>query len=181
MARPAIIIVDMIKDNMPPESPFRKIIPNLQRLLFEARRAGSLIVFANDSFLPADPLFQGRKPHALRGTEGVKVIAELEPQESDIILEKRRFGAFFKTDLDITLTVLGVDTIAVGGITTPVCVLHTVLGGMSNDFKVILLEDCCASFTEAEHDALLNIYRNPRLQPMLRIMTLDEFCSKMLA
>ena len=181
MARPAIIIVDMIKDNVPTDSPYRRILPNLQRLLSEARKAGCLIVFANDSFLALDPLFRGRiKPHALRGTEGVKVISDLEPQEQDIVLDKRRFSAFFKTDLDMTLRVFGVDTIAVCGITTEVCVLHTVLDGMANDFKVILLEDCCTSLTEAESHAVLNSYRKPRIEHLLRIMTLDEFCSTML-
>ncbi|MCL0104635.1 cysteine hydrolase [Dehalococcoidia bacterium] len=101
------------------------------------------MIFANDSFLPEDFIFQGGriKPHAIMGTEGAGVIAEFEPHESDIILEKRRFSAFLGTNLDTTLRDLGVDCIAVAGISTPVCVLTTVLDGISHEFKVIILVD----------------------------------------
>ena len=182
MAKPAVVIVDMIKDNVPSGSPFRGIIPNLQRLLSEARKAGCPIIFANDSFLPNDFIFrEGMKPFALRGTEGVKVIPELQPQEKDIVLEKRRFSAFFKTDLDITLRMFGIDTIALGGIAIELCILYTAFDGMANDFKVIILEDCCASHGEAFGKVLLDLYRTSRLQHFIRIMTLNQFCSEVLS
>jgi nicotinamidase-related amidase len=183
MKQPAVIIVDMIKDNVDVGSPFgigeegRRIIPNLQHLLATSREAGFPIIFANDSFMLDDFIFQGRmKPHAIRGSEGVKVIAELEPQPSDIVLEKRRFSAFFKTDLDMTLRGLGIDTIVVAGIATQVCVLLTALDGIANDFKVIILEDCCASFKKSMHDAVLDLY-GKAFSPLLQVMSSDEFLS----
>jgi nicotinamidase-related amidase len=92
-----------------------------------------------------------------------------------MILPKRRFSAFFKTDLDQTLRVLGVDTIVVTGITTEVCVLMTVMDGLSHDFSAILLEDCSASRSKEFHQGCLNLYRDFALYPLLRMMTLDEF------
>jgi len=50
------------------------------------------------------------------------LIDEFEAHSEDIILPKRRFSAFFKTDLDITLRTLEVDTIALAGINTDACV-----------------------------------------------------------
>jgi nicotinamidase-related amidase len=180
--RPAIIVVDMLKDNFKesPRNPFFQegmaIISKLQRLLGESRRKGFPIVFACDSFLKEDFIFKGRmKVHSLRGTEGAEVVDDLKPEPEDIILPKRRFSAFFKTDLDQTLRVLGVDTIAVAGMTTEVCVLMTAMDGLCNDFSVILLEDCSASRSAEFHQGCLNLYRDFALYPLLKIMTLEEF------
>ena len=180
--RPAIIVVDMLKDNLKesPRNPYFQegsaIISNLQRLLEEGRKRGFPIIFACDSFLEGDFIFKGRmKVHSLRGTKGAEVVDELKTEPSDIILSKRRFSAFFKTDLDQTLRVLGVDTIVVTGITTEVCVLMTVMDGLSHDFSAILLEDCSASRTKEFHQRCLNLYRDFALYPLLKIMMLEEF------
>jgi nicotinamidase-related amidase len=184
--KPAMIVVDMLKDNLKESSrnPYfqegRAIIPNLQKLLGESRKRGFPIIFACDSFLKDDFIFKGKmKIHSLRGTEGAEVVDELKPEPTDIILPKRRFSAFFKTDLDQTLRVLGVDTIVVTGITTEVCVLVTVMDGLSHDFSVILLEDCSASRSKEFHQECLHLYRDFALYPLLRIMTLEEFLKEL--
>ena len=180
--KPAIIVVDMLKDNLKESArnPYygegKAIIPHLQRLLEEGRKRRFPIVFACDSFLEGDFIFKGRmKIHSLRGTQGAEVIDDLKPEPKDIILSKRRFSAFFKTDLDQTLRMLGVDTIVVTGMTTEVCVLTTVMDGLSHDFSAIILEDCTASRRKEFHQGCLSLYRDFALYPLLRIMTLKEF------
>jgi nicotinamidase-related amidase len=115
------------------------------------------------------------KVHSLRGTQGAEVLDDLKPVPTDIVLPKRRFSAFFKTDLDQTLRMLGVDTVVVTGVTTEVCVLMTVMDGLSHDFSVIILEDCSASRSKEFHQGCLGLYRDFALYPLLRIMTLEEF------
>jgi len=183
--KPAIIVVDMLKDNLkegsrhPIIAEGRAILPNLQRLLGESRGKGFPVIFACDSFLKDDFIFKGKmKVHALRGTAGAEVVEDLRPQPTDIVLPKRRFSAFFKTDLDQTLRVLSVDTIVVTGITTEVCVLMTAMEGLCHDFSVILLEDCSASKNKEMHGACLNLYRDFALYPLLRIMTLSDFLNE---
>ena len=180
--KPDIIIVDMVKDNLkkgsyhPITQEARTILPQLQRLLKESRKRKIPIVFACDSFMQGDFIFKGKmKVHSLRGTKGSEVADELMPEPTDIILPKRRFSAFFKTDLDMTLRVLGADTIAVTGITTEVCVLMTAMDGLCHDFSVIILEDCCASRNRETHQGCLNLYRDFALYPLLRIMSFEEF------
>ena len=116
----AVIIVDMLRDSFegPSDHPrirlFRAIIPTITFLLDKARKLGGIVVFANDSYFEKDFLFRGKMPpHALRGSKGAEVIDEISIQPEDIVLPKRRFSAFFRTDLDITLRTLGIDTIAV--------------------------------------------------------------------
>jgi len=180
--KPAIIIVDMVKDNfkersrLPITQEGRSIIPNLQTLLKEGRKRGFPIVFANDSFLKEDFIFRGKmKAHSIRGTEGSEVVADLKPEPTDILLPKRRFSAFFKTDLDQTLRVLGVDTIVVAGLTIEFCVLTTVMDGLCHDFSAVILEDCTVSHTKERHQACLGLYRENGLYPLLQVMTLSEF------
>ena len=134
------------------------------------------VIFACDSFLKDDFIFRGRmKQHAIRGTNGTNPIAALDPQKSDIILEKRRFSAFFKTDLDQTLRTLKIDTVAVGGINTHVCVLATALDSISHDFETVILEDLSAAYKRDIHQNCLDAYRNSALYPILRVMNSRDF------
>lgn len=181
----ALIVVDMIRDNVGMHlsggrsNEFLKIIPNLQRLLTECRTRGVPVVFANDSFMEGDLLFSGRmKPHAIRGTDGVKVVEELGPEPGDTVLEKRRLSAFFKTDLDMTLRLWKVDTIIVTGIATPGCVFMTAMDGFSHDFRAVILEDCCAAHRPEIHETFLAALRMMPLDPLVRILKLDELLAE---
>ena len=173
--RPAIIIIDMLEGNY--EKPLKgfkeeeKIVPIVRDFLKTARTIGIPVIFACDSFLENDFIFRGRmKPHAIRGTEGTRPLSDLEPEQSDIILDKRRFSAFFKTDLDQTLRTLNVDTVAIGGINTHFCVLATALDAVCNDFYTIILEDLSAAFKREIHNNFLDAYRNSAIYPIFRVM-----------
>lgn len=179
---PAIIVVDMLKDTFKKEAHFAitsealSIIPNIRRLLDQGRGRAWPIIFACDSFLEGDFIFQGRmKPHSIRGTKGAEVIDDLDPLAAEMVLEKRRFSAFFKTDLDQTLRTLAVDTVVVTGISTHVCVLLTAMDALSHDFRCVIIEDCCAAHKKEVHRAALDLYRDFPLYPLLRILSLEEF------
>ena len=92
-----------------------------------------------------------------------------------MILPKRRFSAFFKTDLDQTLRTWHCDTVAVGGLTTNVCVLMTAMDALSHDFCTILLEDCCAAHKREVHETTIENYRKFALYPLFRIMMAEDF------
>jgi nicotinamidase-related amidase len=186
MFHPAIVVVDMLKDNMDLDSPYRigdegrKIIPNIQRLLKFAREKNIPVVFANDSFLPDDFLFKGRlKPHCIQGTAGAEVINELKPHQGDLILPKRKMSAFFKTGLEDTLRARGVDTIVVCGISTPGCVMSTAIDAFMGDFYIRVIEDCCAAPRRPEHENAIKVLQSFHipLGPLFNVMTLENFMS----
>lgn len=183
MMNPAIIIVDMLQGTLGFERTGKreeeKIIKPAAAFLKECRTLSIPIIFACDSFLQNDFLFRGRmKPHAIRGTDGTKPIPDLEPQPSDIILEKRRFSAFFKTDLDQTLRTLNIDTVAVGGINTHFCVLATAFDAVCNDFTTVILEDISAAFKREIHQAFVDAYRYSAIYPIFRVMKSDELLAE---
>jgi nicotinamidase-related amidase len=178
---PAVIVVDMVNDNVHgPEhwsitDRARAIIPAINELLDRAHRQGWPVVFACDSFLEGDFIFGGRmKPHSLRGTPGAQPAPELDRRPTDTLLPKRRFSAFFKTDLDQTLRTLGVDTVFVCGISTGFCVLATALDAVCHDLAAVIVEDCCAAPTEELHQAALSLFRKNPLDPLLRVLPRAE-------
>jgi nicotinamidase-related amidase len=175
--RPALIIVDMIKGNEPFfNENHTEIIPTIKKTAEKCRELKIPVIYANDSYIESDWIFNFMKKHAVRGTNGVEVIDALTPEKGDIVLEKRRFSAFFRTDLDITLRELGVDTVAIAGINTHVCVLATAFDAVSNDFRAIILEDCCASHKKEIHDFIVKSFRG---MPAFRIMKSEEFLNQL--
>jgi nicotinamidase-related amidase len=184
--RPAIIVVDMLRDTLEGDhryaiKPFAlEIVPAVNRLTEAARSRAMPVIFAMDSFLRGDFIFRGKmKEHSIRGTRGAEVTDLLVQGRSDIYLPKRRFSAFFKTDIDQTLRLHSVDTVVIAGIATQVCVLTTALDALSNDFRAFIVEDCCASFSREVHEKTLDIYRENPLYPLLRVLKLSEFLAEL--
>lgn len=177
MKKIALLIIDMVKDNLKEHDnqliseQTRSIVPRLNFLLDELRKSDSLIIFASDSFLKKDFIFKGKmKPHSIRGTRGAEVIDEITKGPNDIFLPKRRFSAFYKTDLDQILRTEEIDTVAIAGISTTFCVLNTAFDALSNDFRTFIVEDCCAAHKEEAHQQIMNLFRKTPLYPLFRII-----------
>ncbi|MHC1741527.1 MAG: cysteine hydrolase family protein [Syntrophobacteraceae bacterium] len=175
--RPALLIIDMVKDNFDasrnlPITPLAtRIIEPINRLVGVFREESWPVVFSTDAFDKADFIFTGRmKPHSLAGSKGAEVIGELDCRPEDLWLPKPRFSAFWGTDLAQWLRERHVTLCAVGGIATNFCVLTTALDALCSDFKAVLLEDCCASWSEDIHRKTLEIYRRNPLYPLFRVL-----------
>jgi len=178
--KPAVIIVDMLEDTYGKEEgapvELAGIVAPVRAFLKRCRALSVPVVFACDSFLEGDFIFKGRmKPHSIRGTAGAQPAVGLEPEPADIMLPKRRFSAFFKTDLDQTLRTMRIDTVAVAGINTHFCVIATALDAICHDFYTILLEDLSAAYKPEIHAAFMYAYRKSAIYPLLRVATGDEF------
>lgn len=181
----AILVIDLINDTFKNGGPLvdqaSALLQPLNNFLAEAREDGHRVIFGTDSFLEGDFIFQSRmKPHAIRGTSGSEPYSGLQRDPEDVWLTKRRFSAFFKTDLDQTLRLWNIQNVAVAGMTTQGCVLATALDALSHDFRVVILEDLCASFSQDIHEAVLEIYRNNNvLEPLFKVIKGRDFLSQM--
>ena len=154
----AVVVVDMQNDNV--GGFCRGIIPNIKLLLEKARERGIPVVFACDSRYPSDFIFSkwGHKLSCIRGTEGVKVIEELGPQATDVVIEKRMMSGFFGSDLDFTLRQMGVQSLIVVGVATVGCVLKTALDALELGYEVMVPADCCATPAPEYHELSLKIF-----------------------
>ena len=81
----------------------------------------------------------------MRGTPDSRPLDAFEAGEGDYIIPKRRYDAFFGTDLDITLRELGRDTLVVVGFDTNICVLHTLAGAYFLGYRTIVPADATAT------------------------------------
>ena len=85
------------------------------------------------------------------------VWSELVTGHADHTILKNRYSALIpgSSSLERTLRGMGIDTILVAGTKTNVCVESTARDAMMLDFKVVLVEDCCAALSDVEHQSAL--------------------------
>lgn len=162
-AASAVVVVDMLNEFCTPGG--RMLLPGAERLyapqrglIDAAREAGLPVIFVIDAHrtsLRRDREFLKREPHCAEGSWGTEVVAELGRRPSDITVFKRRFSAFFETDLDLTLKDLEVDTLIVFGVVTNICVRSTVHDAFFRGYRVFVPEDCCAATAEREQASSL--------------------------
>jgi nicotinamidase-related amidase len=158
-ARYAILVVDMLNDFVHGKlkcERAKRIIPNIKLLLDSARNKNIPVFFCNDEHLPIDTYeMKLWGPHAMKGTEGAKVIEELKPLKSDYIIPKRTYSAFDGTGLDKALKGVyngkGADTVIITGLHTNICDRHTAYDAFVRDFDIIVPEDGVDAFTEDDH------------------------------
>ena len=183
---PALLVIDMVKDNFDPRArlpitaPAVRIIEPINRVLAVFHRNGWPVVFATDAYRRQDFLFTGRmRPHSLAGSQGAEVIEGLDRRSDDLWLPKPRFSAFFNTGLEHILREMNVTLCAVAGLATHFCVLTTALDALCHDFKAVLLEDCSAAPAESIHEQVLSAYRRNPLYPLLRVATAVDLIAEL--
>ena len=128
----------------------RQIIPNVRRLIEYEQAAGGSVIFICDTHDPDDLEFQMFPVHCVRGTAEAEVIHELSGYEGTR-LPKRRYSAFFDTDLASILEDLRPDKLIICGVCTDICVMHTAADARNRDYAVDIPTDCVASFDPAAH------------------------------
>lgn len=157
--RYAILVVDMLNDFVNGRlkcERAKRIIPNIKLLLDSARKNEIPIFFCNDEHLPIDTYeMKLWGPHAMKETEGAKVIDELKPHKSDYVIPKRTYSAFDGTGLDKALKGIyngkGADTVIITGLHTNICDRHTAYDAFVRDLDIIVPEDGVDAFTENDH------------------------------
>jgi len=153
----ALVIIDMLNDFVDERGALfcgptsRAILPLVARKLDEARRAGKPVFFVADSHLTRDKEFELFPPHCLAGTKGAAVCPELTPREGEVVIPKRRYSAFFGTDLDLRLRELGVTEVVLVGVCTNICVFFTAADARMRGYGVSVLRDGVASFDVEAH------------------------------
>jgi nicotinamidase-related amidase len=78
-------------------------------------------------------------------------------QPGDILVQKRNWGAFYGTDLDLHLRRRGIRTIVIGGIATNFGVESTVRNAWELGYSVVVVEDACATTTAELHGVAIKL------------------------
>jgi nicotinamidase-related amidase len=77
--------------------------------------------------------------------------AELAVADSDILIFKRQWGAFYGTDLDLQLRRRGIKTIVLGGISTNIGVESTARAAWEHNYALVLAEDVMSGQSAENH------------------------------
>jgi nicotinamidase-related amidase len=86
----------------------------------------------------------------IAGTSGCALLPELVCSPIDRVVVKKRYSAFFGTDLDRALASLHPELLIVCGINTHACIRMTVIDAYQRDYRVIVAADAIGS-TDVEH------------------------------
>jgi len=153
-ARHALLVIDMLHDFVHGELKFERagnVIDDLAGVVAGARESGVPVVYATDAHRPEDHELTVWGEHAMEGSAGAEVIAELAPQPGDHRVLKRTYSAFYDTKLESLLRELDVDTVVITGIHTHICDLHTAADAFYRGFKIDVVSDCVDAFTAEDH------------------------------
>jgi nicotinamidase-related amidase len=139
-----------------------QLVASVNRLAAAFRRARQPVLWVRQEFAPdlSDAFLRMRREDlrvTIAGTDGCELLPELERHPSDKVLVKKRYSAFFGTDLDDTLAALRPVVLVLAGVNTHACVRTTAIDAYQRDYEVLVASDCVASY-DAEHHEVTKRY-----------------------
>ena len=162
-ASTAVLVVDMVNDFCKEGGAmvlpgYEALVGPQNQVISAARQAGAPVVFIADTHrrhMRDEREFRKRTPHCIEGTWGAEVIDDLDRQPHDPLVIKRRYSAFFNTDLHLTLMDLKVRSVIVMGVVTNICVRSTVHDAFFLGYEVVVPEDTVAATGPREQESSL--------------------------
>lgn len=162
-----------------PESERRNVVAHTKRIIDAARTQKIPVLYVTVGFTEGypewpshSPVFTdaGREAALLQiGTWNQEIHQDLAPRPGERLITKRRVSPFYCTDLELVLRNLGVQRLVLCGVATDHVVIATARDGHDRDFRILVLEDCCAAASQDRHEAALVV-----LNGIATITTSDE-------
>jgi len=167
VGKPVLVVIDIQKGAGPPEAPpiphmgpSDELIANARKLIAAARAADVPVVFIQEAHRP-DLVDFGREldgvetVHCLEDNPLTEISDEIGFRPDDYFIRKRRYSAFFGSDLAILLKGLKAETLILIGGLTDVCVHYTFADAHQSDFYTRVVEDCVIGSSYPAHAASL--------------------------
>jgi nicotinamidase-related amidase len=169
VGNPVLIVVDIQKGAFMEEDFGIPVMPGHRENI---ERSKSVVAAAHDAGIPVifiqeihrrDMVDFGREldgtetVHCLDGDAGTPVaFEEMGRKPSDYFIHKRRYSAFYGTELEILLKGLKAQTLILIGGLTDVCVHYTFADGHQGDYYCRVVGNCVGGSSTAAHHASLN-------------------------
>lgn len=153
--------------------------PRVRRTIDLARAAGVPVVWIQEvhkrSLVDIGRELDGSEgPHCIEGDDGTEIAAWLDPQPEEFLIRKRRYSAFFGTELEIILKAYKADTVLLVGGLTDVCIHYTAVDAHQHDYHVRVLTDCVGGSSQDAHNAALQAVEYLQRDALV---TADEVCA----
>lgn len=173
---PALLVVDMQNGFCHEQGSFAKmgirsdptaIVPHINELRSTFRAAKFPVFFLrtvyNEDYSDRRERDRGDRLEKLQGlmrdTWDADVLDELTPECDEIVVDKTRRSAFFRTSLESTLKERGVNHVILTGVGTDVCVESTARDAYQMDFCVTTTSDASGTVNPQDHLAALHALR----------------------
>jgi nicotinamidase-related amidase len=165
----AILSMDIQKAPVRRSAMFRErnVGQAAKSVLDAARKKGVLIVHVVIDYQPAffspKNKFLQKVRIPILSAPGVdvadllEIVDEVKPMDDEPIIRKPRMNPFFGTALDSMLRSRDIDTVVLMGVATEFVVEAAARHAADADYRVIVVEDCCAGFSEDAHRVSLHI------------------------
>ncbi len=163
----AVIVIDVQKGELMPDGcgiPIMPGAPARHRLVREIVDAARLrrvpVVFVQEvhkrSLADIGRELDGTEGvHCLEGDPATELADGLEPRPDEYLIRKRRYSAFFATELELVLKSLGVSTLILVGALTDVCVHYTFADAHQHDYHLRVVTDAVGGSSPEAHGAAL--------------------------
>jgi len=135
------------------------VLGNILKVIRSCRKTNIPIIFTQHGH--TDPSSDGGAlgkwwgELILAGTEDWKFLPEVVIKEEDIVLPKKRYSAFFETDLDEKLRSKEIKDLIISGVMTNLCCETTARDAFMRDYRVFILIDGTATRKTELHLATL--------------------------
>jgi len=138
-----------------------QVIPRQRQLLAAMRNAEQNVLHTLIESLTVDGRDRSldhklSEIHVPKGSPQAQIIADLTPWENEIVLPKTSSGVFNSTAIDYVLRNLNTRHLIIAGVVTDQCVDMAVRDAADRGYLVTLVEDACATYSDARHQACLN-------------------------
>jgi nicotinamidase-related amidase len=167
MNNSVLVVIDVQKGELTPETAGIPIMSGgagrherIRALVGAARAAGVPVVFIQEvhkrTLLDFGRELDGAEGiHGLEGDETTELADGLDPQPDEYLIRKRRYSAFFGTELEIVLKSYRAERLILVGALTDVCVHYTFADAHQHDYRCQVVTDCVGGSSRAAHDAAL--------------------------
>jgi ureidoacrylate peracid hydrolase len=176
--RTALLVIDMqnyfVAEGFPGEVPLsREIVPTINRLASAVRASGATVVWIQTTAGGAVEHWSNYHTHMLTpermrirlenldvSGEGFRLYPELDVLPTDLRINKIKYSAFIagSCDIDTKLKSRGIDTLLIAGTATNVCCESSARDAMMLNYRVTMLSDATATWTDEEHAATLKTF-----------------------
>jgi nicotinamidase-related amidase len=163
--RTALLIADFYAAFMStlPHAVDRQVVEKTQHLQHAARDAGLFLCYCATVFRPGYvEISERNKTFSARKHSGQPPVSdpvqlihpEVRPRADEVVVGKHRVNALYGTALDLILRANTIDTLMILGYATSGVVLSTVRYAADLDYRLVVIEDCCADQEPDVHDFL---------------------------
>jgi nicotinamidase-related amidase len=156
----------------------RPAVERTARVLEAARRSRLLVIHVGVAWREGRPemnltapIFTLSPDRSVEGTWASEFYEPVRPAAGEIVVYKRSVSALAGTELDRLLRVRDVNTLVLAGVATHFAVEGTAREAVDRGYRVVVLEDCCASRVPEVHRHSIDVI----LRGLCRVTTAEAF------